>query len=178
VGIGKSRLVTALAEERGREGWTVASGRAYAVEAGVPFALFSDAFVPLLSGLPKGSLTTLARGAEAALARLFPALSAIPLEKDEEGEAHSRTQLFWSLSRVLEGLATRGPLLVVLEDLHWSDPSSLELLHFLARQAVVNPIVFLGTINDDEREQNPTLREVEQSLASLGLVATQRLEPL
>ena len=46
-------------------GWTVAAGRAYPVEAGVPYAIFSDALVPLLRELGSSSLTVLARGAEA-----------------------------------------------------------------------------------------------------------------
>src|SRR5262245_38478592 len=102
-GAGRSRLVAALADELRRTGWTVAAGRAYAVESGVPFAVFSDALVPLLGALPAGSLTTLARGAEAGLERLFPALggAAAPADDDET----SRTQLFWSLARVLKGLS-------------------------------------------------------------------------
>ena len=176
-GIGRSRVAGALVDELRRGGWTVTAGRAYAVESGVPFALFSDAFVPTLAALPAGALTTLARGAEAGIERLFPALAARPLEPVED-DASSRTQLFWSLARVLKGMSARAPVLAVLEDLHWSDPSSLELLHFLARQLAGDPVVFVGTVNDDERARHPTLREVIQSLTSLGLVTTKALQPL
>jgi DNA-binding CsgD family transcriptional regulator/tetratricopeptide (TPR) repeat protein len=176
-GIGRSRLTAALVDELRRAGWTVAAGRAYAVEAGVPFALFTDAFLPLLSSLPAGALTTMARGAEAGLARLFPALGTRPAGADDE-EGASRTQLFWSLARVLQGMSARAPVVAVLEDLHWSDASSLELLHFLARQLADDPVVFVVTVNEDERGRHPTLREVLQSLSSLGVVIRQHLAPL
>src|SRR3979411_1680500 len=58
-GIGKTRLAAAAAEQAAKRGWTVAMGRAYPVETGVPYALFSDAIVPLLRNLEPTSLTVL-----------------------------------------------------------------------------------------------------------------------
>src|SRR5437016_14538221 len=45
-GIGKTRLAAAAAEAAAKRGWNVASGQAYPVESGIPYALFPDAFVP------------------------------------------------------------------------------------------------------------------------------------
>ena len=47
-GIGKTRLAAAAAASAAKQGWTVAVGRSYPVETGVPYALFSDALVPLV----------------------------------------------------------------------------------------------------------------------------------
>src|SRR5262245_20374665 len=47
-GIGKTHLVSAMAEQAAQRGFTVAIGRAYPVETGVPYAVFSDALLPLL----------------------------------------------------------------------------------------------------------------------------------
>ena len=49
-GVGKSRLALELGERAERRGWGVTYGRAFPVEAGVPYALFSDAFMPILTG--------------------------------------------------------------------------------------------------------------------------------
>src|SRR5687768_6121040 len=61
-GIGKTRLAAAAAERATRRGWTVAIGRAYPVETGVPYALFSDALLPLLRKLDPATLSILTRG--------------------------------------------------------------------------------------------------------------------
>ena len=50
-GIGKTRLAKALAERAERDGWSITIGRVYSVESGVPYAVWSDAFVHLLRGL-------------------------------------------------------------------------------------------------------------------------------
>ncbi|HSM60088.1 MAG TPA: ATP-binding protein, partial [Longimicrobiales bacterium] len=73
-GSGKTRVAEELAARAARRGWTVAEGRAYPVERGVPFALFSDAFQPILGGMDAATLPVLSRGGEAELAYLFPAL--------------------------------------------------------------------------------------------------------
>src|SRR5438309_11927271 len=75
-GIGKTRLVTALAEQAAERGFTVAMGRAYPVETGVPYAVFSDALLPVLRALEPSILTLLTRGGLAELIQLFPALEA------------------------------------------------------------------------------------------------------
>src|SRR3954471_20673548 len=56
-GVGKSRLVGALSERAAAQDWTVALGRAYPVETGVPFAVFSDALAPIVRGLTPASLS-------------------------------------------------------------------------------------------------------------------------
>ena len=74
-GIGKTRLAAAAAERATRRGWTVAIGRAYPVETGVPYALFSDALLPLLRKLDPATLSILTRGGGAELGYLFPNLA-------------------------------------------------------------------------------------------------------
>ncbi len=179
-GVGKSRLVAEFAERARRRGWSVAHGRAYAVEAGVPYAPFSDAFLPLLQELSPERLTVLSRGGEAELSFLFPALASgehAPLHPSVDPE-EARTRLLWNFAEFLRSYAHRHPLAVVLEDLHWADPSSLHLLHFLARQLGEQPILLVGTYNDDERDSNPQLVQTERSLVSLKVAEVLRLQPL
>src|SRR6185436_13499472 len=74
-GIGKTRLATALVDLAMKRGFTIAVGRAYPVEAGVPYAVFSDALLPVLRTLEPSVLSLLTRGGNAELTQLFPALA-------------------------------------------------------------------------------------------------------
>ncbi|MBI4410313.1 MAG: AAA family ATPase, partial [Gemmatimonadetes bacterium] len=179
-GGGKSRLVRAVADDAARRGWTVAVGRAYPVETGVPYALFSDALLPLLRSLEPAKLAVLARGGEAELGYLFPAL-ALAGERDRphRGDpAEFKARLLWNLTEFLGRFSAQQPLLIALEALEWADASSLELLHFVARQIGGHRILLLCTYNEAERERNPALRSAEQSLVSLGLARVLELGPL
>jgi DNA-binding CsgD family transcriptional regulator len=75
-------------------------------------------------------------------------------------------------------LSSRQPLLLLLDDLHWADASSLELLHFLARQTTRSRLLILCTYNETERDQRPELRSIEQSLLSLGIAHVHNVGPL
>src|SRR6266704_127008 len=80
-GIGKTRLATAVAERAAKRGWSVAVGRSYPVETGVPYALFSDALLPLVRKLDPSTLMVLTRGGAADFGQLFPNLG-ITAERD------------------------------------------------------------------------------------------------
>ncbi|MCG6957763.1 MAG: AAA family ATPase [Gemmatimonadetes bacterium] len=179
-GVGKSRVVAELASGAERRGWSVAQGRAYPVEHGVPYALFSDAFLPLLRGLDPETLSVLSRGGEAELRYLFPALGQsrerLPIADGEPDEI--RTRLLWNFAEFLKNYAARAPLLVVLEDLQWADHSSLELIHFVARQAPGHPLFIVCTYNDAERDHSPQLAQLSRSLESMGVARAMRLGPL
>ncbi len=74
-GVGKTRLASAAAGEAVKRGCLVASGRAYPVETGIPYAVFSDAFVPVIKRIDPAALSVLTRGTSAELAHLFPPLA-------------------------------------------------------------------------------------------------------
>ncbi len=180
-GVGKSRLASELAARAAGRGWNVVSGRAYPVDTGVPYALFSDAFLPVLREMDPDTLTVLSRGGETELGYLFPALGTGNDAPNPPGGGEPdelRIRLKWNFVEFLKSFAARTPLLVVLEDLQWADESSLNLLHFIARQAARQPLALLCSYNDTEREQSPQLVQMERSLVSLGAGTVHRLEPL
>ncbi len=177
-GVGKSRLAMELATRAERRGWRIAYGRAFPVEAGVPYALFSDAFLPIFRELDPDTLTVLTRGGEAELRYLFPALGQGDVEAAGADPDEFRTRLMWNFAEFLKSYAARTPLLCILEDLQWADESSLRLLHFLGRQAERQPILILCTYNDTQRDQSLRLVQTERSLVSLGVGEIRRLEPL
>lgn len=177
-GVGKSRLAMELASRAERRGWRVTYGRAFPVETGVPYALFSDAFLPIFRELDPDALTVLTRGGEAELRYLFPALGEGDVEMTGADPDEFRTRLMWNFAEFLKNFAARTPLLCILEDLQWADESSLQLLHFLGRQAERQPILILCTYNDTQRDQSLQLVQTERSLVSLGVGEIRRLEPL
>ncbi|MSR20554.1 MAG: hypothetical protein EXR95_00090 [Gemmatimonadetes bacterium] len=179
-GVGKSRLAQELGARAARRGWKVAYGRAFPVETGVPYALFADAFLPILRELDPATLTLLTRGGADELRYLFPALGQRGLEAEApSGEPDEvRTRLMWDFAEFLKSYAARSPLLCILEDLQWADESSLHLLHFLARQGQRQPILILGTYNDTQRDRSLQLVQTERSLVSLGVGELRRLESL
>ncbi|HET7456923.1 MAG TPA: AAA family ATPase [Gemmatimonadaceae bacterium] len=186
-GVGKTRLAAALAERATRQGWAVTVGQAYPVETGVPYAIFGDALLPFFRKMDRAALEVLTRGGSAELAYICPALavggegresSAAAQPVGREPAAESKARLLWSFAQLLARAAARQPLLLVLENLQWADSSSLELLHFTARQIASHRVALLCTYNESELDQSPTLRAAEQSLLSLGAARLTRLEPL
>ena len=136
---------------------------------GVPYALFSDAMMPTLNELGRDALAVLTRGSETELEVLFPLLRAGRTTPETSPRTpDSDLHLYWIFAQLLKALATRKPLLIGLDDLHWADASSVELLRFIARHLVDSPILIVATVNEAERTTHPILPEVEQSLQGLG----------
>ncbi|CAA9298623.1 MAG: hypothetical protein AVDCRST_MAG68-170 [uncultured Gemmatimonadetes bacterium] len=143
-GIGKSRLLQAAEEEAEGRGWSVAAGRAYPVEAGIPYAPVADLLLPIVRALPPETLATLTRG-EAELGWLIPELGR---GDPSRSQPEMKTRLLWSLTEFLGRLAARRPLLLLIDDLQWADASSLELLHFAARHLGDRRVALLASYND------------------------------
>lgn len=174
-GVGKTRLAQVIALEAAGRAVQVASGRAYPVESGVPYALITDALLPL-ARRHMGSTGALDEGDE--LASLFPVFRrgherAFPA--DDPAEFKGR--LLWTFTERLRALARHAPLALILDDVQWADASSLELLHFLARQTADDPILIVCTYIDGAGAAG-ALRAVEQSLLGLGVARVHRVEPL
>jgi DNA-binding CsgD family transcriptional regulator/tetratricopeptide (TPR) repeat protein len=180
-GVGKTRLTVAAQAIARTNGFETVIGRAFPVETGIPYALFADAFVPLLRDMPAPTLQALSRGSTHELELLFPVL-ATGRAPGSAGQgapaAELKARLLDAFSQLLQRLARRSPLLVVLENLQWADPSSFDLLHFVARSAGAHPLVLLCTYNESQREANRMLRTTEQSLQSLGALERHLLPPL
>src|SRR5689334_1333543 len=184
-GIGKTRLANAVVEHATKRNFSVAVGRAYPVETGVPYAVFSDALLPLLRAIDPSMLSLLTRGGNDELVQLFPALAIgdRPVRGNvvRGDPSEARARLLWNFTQFLSRFAAKRPLLLVLENLQWADSSSLELLHFTARQIAGDHILIVGTYNDaDSRAASAqaTLRGMETSLAELGVAKGIHIAPL
>jgi len=180
-GLGKTRLCRWAREEGERRGFRVAAGRSHEAESGLSYSLVSDTFLPLLRDLPAETLDALTRGRTRELDSLLPGLSVargVPDPGERTTLAEARVRSLWAFSELLARLAERDPLLVVMEDLQWADPSSLELLHFLARRIEDRPVLILLTREETLPGGSAPLAEMERSLVSHGLALEMVLAPL
>jgi DNA-binding CsgD family transcriptional regulator len=132
--------------------------------------------MPVIRELEPAALSALTRGAEAELSIVLPALGAARPHSDDPSEL--RTRLMWTVAEFVRALSAKEPLLLLLDDVHWADLSSIELLHFLARQTARSRVLIVCTYNDTERGLRPELRSLEQSLLALGVAHLHSVHPL
>jgi len=132
-GIGKSRLLAELAALAEGAGCLVLSGRAGEFEQGEPFGVFRDALDDYVGALEGRLLRRLGADELGELAACLPALAGRGYEPPNALETE-RYRTHRALRALLEGLAVERPLVLVLDDLHWSDEPSLELLEALLRR--------------------------------------------
>ena len=130
-GIGKTRLLSELAAHARDDGWTVLSGAADELAGSLPYGLFVDALDDRLAELGPARLG-LDSDAIGELAGIFPGVAVSSPRPPGLGEERVRAHA--ATARALERLTAAGPALLVLDDVHWADPASLELLSFLLRR--------------------------------------------
>ena len=133
-GIGKSRLLAELAERADARGHLVLAGSASELERDLPFGVFVDAIDDYLESLDPRRLERLEKEVRVELARVFPSLAGPRAESAEEAPLQDeRYRTHRAVRILLETLATK-PLIVVLDDFHWTDSGSIELVGALLRR--------------------------------------------
>ncbi len=155
-GMGKTRLVRDFTAGLGTSARVVEGGCTDLGEDGLPFGAFVTALRRLIRGLGLPTITSmLPGGGRRGLARLLPELGEDEPEPDRE---LGRTRLFEEVLLLLEGSADQRPLVVVLEDLHWADRSTGDLLDFLARNLSGSGLLLIGTYRPNEIGPSHPLR--------------------
>ena len=151
-GSGKSRLVREFAREAAADGVLVLYGACDAVVR-TPYRPFVEALEQLVRGSDAAALREDLGPAGGELARLLPELPATvaglsdPVAADPDTERH---RLHSAVGDLLAGAGRRRALLLVLEDGHWADTSTLLLLRHLARSATDARLLVLATFRDTE----------------------------
>jgi ATP/maltotriose-dependent transcriptional regulator MalT len=137
-GMGKTRLLSELAGRGDALGHIVLSGSAAELETDLPFWVFVDALDEYLQALEQRRLDVLEAEALADLAAVFPALQSSAPGGTQAGD---RYRMHRAVRQLLEALAATKSLVLVLDDLHWADPASLELLGSLLRRPPDAPVL-------------------------------------
>jgi DNA-binding CsgD family transcriptional regulator len=133
-GIGKTALAEWLLTEATAQGALVLVGRCYDLAETPPYGLWREAFAraPSDDGLPT-----------------LPAAVLLP-ERDDGAMLADQDAVMRRVLAYLGTLATGRPLVLLLDDVHWADPVSLDLLRALARGLGEVPILVLVTYRSDE----------------------------
>jgi DNA-binding NarL/FixJ family response regulator len=180
-GVGKTRLVEQLATAASQERVRVLGGGCVPLgEEGLPFAPVTEALRSLAADLDSAELAAVVGPARHELARLLPDLAV-----NGEGAAGTAVagagqagqgRLFELLLGVVERLAATAPLLWVMEDLHWADRSTRDLLAFMAAYLRSGRVLLVGTYRSDELHRLHPLRRLLGELARNRRVQRLQLE--
>ncbi len=133
-GIGKSRLLAEICRLGEERGYLVLDGRAAEFERDIPFGLIVDALNDYLGSLPPPVLRALDEDLVQELAAIFPSLPRQYRGAAGGGEGSERYRLHYAVRSVLERLTKSQPMLLALDDVHWADAASVEMLTHLVRR--------------------------------------------
>ncbi|ANP52746.1 DNA-binding CsgD family transcriptional regulator [Streptomyces griseochromogenes] len=177
-GVGKTRLLDEVAGQAARAGTTVVTGRCVDLgEVGLPYLPFTE----ILGVLAADERFSAVLAAHPAAERLLGA-GADPA-RDPDG----RLRLFEGVAGLFAELAAVAPLLLVLEDLHWADQSSRDLLRFLLSRGVPHRpdpgaperrLALLASYRADDLHRRHPLRPLLAELVRLPAVERLELRPL
>ncbi|MCW2539432.1 MAG: hypothetical protein JWN95_1157 [Frankiales bacterium] len=154
-GVGKSRLVAEIAREAVASQGLVMSGQCVSLGAdAVPLAPVVGALRSLARSMPPAQLEDALGPARQQLARLVPEFGG----PAEDGHNANSSQLPELVLGLLERLALNRPVVLILEDLHWADSSTLELIAYLTHALSDSPVLLVTTFRSDEIHRRHPLR--------------------
>ena len=141
-GIGKTRLLDELRADARRRDYLVLAGRAAEFEGELPFGVFVDALDDYLGRLGEERLADLAGRAAPLLAVALPAFEPLaagspPVLTEERFRTHR------ALRSLLSRLAEPHPVVLILDDLHWADSGSIEMLNHLLAYPPVGAVLLV-----------------------------------
>jgi DNA-binding CsgD family transcriptional regulator/tetratricopeptide (TPR) repeat protein len=175
-GVGKTRLQAELRERATAAGWRVLVGHCLDFgDSASPYLPFSEVFVRLAAESP-GLLNSLVES-HPALARLLP-LRPDPADQGRSVEPVNRADLFESVHAVLERLSRSAPVLLLIEDVHWADRSTRDLLSFFFTRPFSGPVSVVVSYRSDDLHRRHPLRAAVAEWARLPAVSRLHLDPL
>jgi DNA-binding winged helix-turn-helix (wHTH) protein/tetratricopeptide (TPR) repeat protein len=180
-GIGKSRLCSELAAEAGEAGMTVMLGHCSEQEA-VPLLPFVEILEScIVGGKDPEELRAMMGDEGPELARMLPSLRRLipnlaqPRELPTE---QARRLLFDSVCNFIARRSRENLLLLIIEDLHWADDSTLSLFSHLSARHAELPLLLIGTHRPSESDVGPALARTLEDLVRGRRIAQVRLEGL
>lgn len=191
-GIGKTRLAEESAREAQRRGWTVIWSRAYPQEQGIPYRLWTATLRSVLSNTPNlvqraaefASLTTY-QPLRALVPDLQEKLVGAGIRSAQESATYEmllpeqeELRLRDAVYTFLITLSFASPLLIILDDIQWTDESSVQMLGYLTRRMNEHPIVLLATCRETELAANRVLNNLIAHMQREQVVEILHVQPL
>jgi len=172
-GVGKTRLIGEVTRLAASRGFTVLSGQCAELGDSVPYLPLADA----LRGAAQSTGVRDALSSRPALGRLLPEGGEGPIA-DSDRSGLARQQMFGGVLGLLAELAAAAPVVLVLEDLHWADASTRDLVTFLSRMLHRERVALIGSYRTDDLHRRHPLRPVVAELLRLPSVIAVDLAPL
>lgn len=179
-GVGKTRLLMELRDRARAEGWRVVAGHCLDFgESALPYLPFSELLGRFDTDLP--DVVEQVSSQHPAIARLQPGRRVrtsgeAPATDGERGG--DRGELFEAVHALFDTAAADAPLLLVIEDTHWADQSTRDLLGFLFTRAFTNPVALVASYRSDDLHRRHPLRRQVAEWSRLQTVDRLALSPL
>jgi class 3 adenylate cyclase len=177
-GMGKTRLARELATRARRLDWQVLWGACSEAELPLPYLPLVEALGNYLSGEDVERLAGLLGAARLELAQLFPQLGGNEPAAALGDPAQAKLRLFEAVFALLAIPAREHGLLLVVEDVHWADSATRELLDHLARRLTSMRSLVLVTYRSDELDRRHPLAPLLQTWRRSSVAETVTLSPL
>jgi diguanylate cyclase (GGDEF)-like protein len=187
-GVGKTRLVRDFVDFLGMQGAAVLEGQSFEEPTGFAYQPFREAVAGFLKSPPENVAARVAgipRAYQRELYNVIPELAAFGFDTApfyELGPEQARLRLFVGFRYLLTALASRGPVALVLEDIHWAEEGSLSLLRFLLNGLTTEKILTITTYRPEElaghRARTPELSTALRAVIRDRNVDTIKLERL
>lgn len=181
-GIGKTRLTNEIATHANLRGMRILYGRCPALfkATGVPpYTLWKEVIKEYLQGCTPEELQRVVGYYPGEISKIIPEIKQKLIVFSESPVLSpdlERDRLFEAVFQFVTNISKITPLIVVLDDLQWADPSSLLLLHYLSRGIYRENLLFLGAYRDTEIEAKHPLSSVLTDLNRARLLQCARLK--
>jgi EAL domain-containing protein (putative c-di-GMP-specific phosphodiesterase class I)/tetratricopeptide (TPR) repeat protein len=176
-GLGKTRVTVELHRQAERLGFTVLSGGCSDSDLTLPFLPFVEAIGDHLARADEARLREKLGNVRDELGALFPQ-PRLARSDELQDPARGKLRLFEAVLAFLDHLAEDTGLLLLVEDVQWADPSSRELLDYLARRLRQSRSMLLLTARSDEMHRRHPFLAERQAWQRAGLAEVVELRPL
>ena len=176
-GLGKTRLAVEVQRREQKAGALVLSGTCSHVDLSLPYLPFLEAIGNYFSLTDLNQVPEITGRAARELAHLFPQIGLEPA-RHQGDPSQAKLRLFEAIFALFQALSRRQPLLLVIEDIHWADSSTLELLDYLSRRLRVLSTMLVTTYRTEELNLEHRLHAVLEGWRRTGKVTFLDLEPL
>jgi DNA-binding CsgD family transcriptional regulator len=175
-GIGKTRLLDELVSIADDDGYLTLRARGSEFDSERPFGLYADALDAYLASLDSQDLDRLETDRLGDLAAVFPSLHQLDQAVEYPASVTERFRAHRAVRDVLERLAARRPLVLVLDDMHWADGASLELASYLFRNPPQGEVLIAMAMRSGQG--GPAVSASIGAFSGMADVVTIDLQPL